>query len=107
MCSWFQSSFQDEVIHLPSESLAGASVAIAAPDTDDEEVAATTAAAAPAGAIATTDNNMLSSLTRQQPVTLTPPDALFKSPEYPSLQIVVSLILINIKLVWYLFSFKI
>jgi len=80
---------EDEVIHLPSDAVVGTNAAAAGLDTDDEDVAAavTAPAATTAAAVVASDSNMLPSQ-RQQPVTLTPPDALFKSPEYPSLQIV-------------------
>ncbi|XP_012939614.1 cilia- and flagella-associated protein 221 [Aplysia californica] len=47
-----------------------------------------TAAATAAGVGAVTTGGVEEMLVRQQPVTFTPPEALFKSPEYPSLQIV-------------------
>ena len=83
---------QDEVIHLPSDEIAlPTGAAKLNVDGDEEDIML---ASGPIKATATaqqqkTGMEMLTT-SRDAPVTLTPPEALFKSPEYPSLQIMVS-----------------
>lgn len=82
-----RSGAEDEVIHLPSD---GATTA-AGPDqvsryTDNQEVP-TTATPITKAALQSQSLPAVDMLPRSTPVTLTPPEALFKAPNYPSLQI--------------------